>query len=683
MKLITTFLFSLLAIVLFNYTLAQIPPFEWAGSSGGTQTDNIHGMNIDYQGNVINVGRFRGIADYDPGTGSNSIQANGSSFNTYIQKVNPDGTLAWVKSLLGASNSNYANSASSDSQGNIYITGMFSGTVDFNPNVGINNLTSTQISDAYILKLNALGDLIWIKTIDMNTGLSEGISIVVDYNDDLIVAGNYQGTADFDPGPAIVNETSFGSDDVFILKLNNNGNYMWHKVVGGVNVDQVSSVDVNNVNDVFIAGTFSSTADLEAGVGTTNITALGVSDIFIEKLDETGDFQWVKTFGGTGDDYVSSIKIDINGNIINTGRFAGSMDIDPGTFTTTLSAIGTSDIYVQKLDYNANFLWGFSQGSTGSHIGNDVHTDILGDVYLTGSFRNTVDFNPGSGVFNMTSTGGSDNPFIQKISASGSFEWAFSFSSVGEGKAIRIDNNKNIYIAGDYSASADFNPGAGTSPLTSNGLKDSYLVKLSQCTSIASSIIETACKSYTAPDLQVYTTSGIKTATIQNAAGCDSIITIDLTINTVNTAVTQTNDITIQATVTGAQYQWVDCNNNYSFENGATSRDFVATVNGSYAVIVTENGCSDTSSCTTINKVGLDDLDLSVLKAYPNPTSNIISIETSILGLDYVLTDQLGRVISKGKFDKEINELDIKSLEVGTYFIKTEGVYSPLKIIKH
>ena len=603
---------SLFIAIIFigQFSYGQVPPMEWAGSSGGTQSDNVHGMAVDFQGNVINVGRFRGIADYDPGPGSTTIQANGSSWNSYIQKVNSNGTLAWVGSLFGVLSSNSAFDVATDSQGNIYITGIFTGTVDFDPTAGTNSLTAIGQQDTYILKLSSAGGLIWVKTI---TGFVGGEDIVVDNNDNVIVTGSFEGTSDFDPGVNVLNESSVGSKDGFVLKLNGSGDYIWHKTLGGTNIDLILSVDLNPANDIFISGTFASTADLEAGVGVTNYTANGASDVFIEKLDQSGNFVWVKTFGGTGNEYPSEIHIDINGNVLGTGWFQGTMDIDPGVNQTLITSAGDYDQYVQKLDGNGTFIFGVGQGSSATDGGEGITTDNNGNIYLTGTFTNTVDFDPGIGTFTLTALGASFTPFVQKLSSAGTFDWAFSYSTVGSGNqtGVRVKLNStssSLYINGNYSTSTDFDPGAGTNVLTSNGSVDSYIVKFSLCSATTSSITEVACDSHTAPDGQLYNSTGIYTATIPNTQGCDSIITIDLTINTVDVSTTQIDAVTIEANQSGAQYQWVDCDNSFAAISGETNQTFVASANGNYAVIVDDVTCADTSDCRVISTVGIEEL---------------------------------------------------------------------------
>jgi hypothetical protein len=124
-----------------------------------------------------------------------------------------------------------------------------------------------------------------------------------------------------------------------------------------------------------------------------------------------------------------------------------------------------------------------------------------------------------------------------------------------------------------------------------------------------------------------YTNSGAYTATLTNAAGCDSIVTLNLTINTVDPGVSQ-NGFVLSADQTGATYQWTDCNNNYSPIVGETNIDFSPSANGSYAVIISSNGCSDTSGCIVISTIGIHEIQSEDrFIVYPNPTSGNISID--------------------------------------------------------
>ena len=145
--------------------------------------------------------------------------------------------------------------------------------------------------------------------------------------------------------------------------------------------------------------------------------------------------------------------------------------------------------------------------------------------------------------------------------------------------------------------------------------------------STMSTINETACYEYTSPSgIQVYMASGTYMDTIQNMIGCDSMITINLTINEADTTVIR-NGSTFNSNVSGASYQWLDCNDDYAAVAGATGQSFTPAVNGSYALAITENGCTDTSSCYTIDYVGIGETLLGGnMTIFPNPTKDRVNI---------------------------------------------------------
>ena len=171
----------------------------------------------------------------------------------------------------------------------------------------------------------------------------------------------------------------------------------------------------------------------------------------------------------------------------------------------------------------------------------------------------------------------------------------------------------------------DFNPAIQTN-YTMNTMVDQLP------SNTDTTIVVTSCNSYTAPDNQVYSTSGIYTAVIPSSIGCDSVITIDLTLSELNTDVSM-NGTTIEAVLhTGATYQWLDCNNDYAVIPGATNPSFNANENGSYAVEITINDCVDTSSCVQITTVGIPYNPIfNGVSIYPNPTNSFFTVELGSL----------------------------------------------------
>jgi len=202
------------------------------------------------------------------------------------------------------------------------------------------------------------------------------------------------------------------------------------------------------------------------------------------------------------------------------------------------------------------------------------------------------------------------------------------------------------------------------------GCDSTITINLTVNQSSSGSIAESACKSYTAPDGVVYSTSGIKTAVIENVAGCDSTITIDLTINTVNTFV-QINGVTLTADVSGATYQWLDCLNSFALLAGEIDQSFLATVNGEYAVEISQNNCVDTSSCYPVVTVNISENSSSEIKTYPNPFSDELTIETTgnREQINFELFNSLGALIFKGNFTNKTT-LRTGGFAPGVYLIK-------------
>lgn len=204
--------------------------------------------------------------------------------------------------------------------------------------------------------------------------------------------------------------------------------------------------------------------------------------------------------------------------------------------------------------------------------------------------------------------------------------------------------------------------------------------------SSSSVVDETQCGSYFWPlSNQTYTQTGNYTAIIPNLAGCDSTITLNLTINSVDNGVNVSGS-TISSTSTGTVYQWLDCNNNFSPINGETSASFTATADGSYAVLVTNNttSCSDTSDCIVLNGVGISEQHKDLLTIFPNPGNGVFTLKTGewLIGKGFVVSDTRGRVLIKETIVASEQNLDLHSFESGVYFISTSGI-PPITLIKH
>ena len=184
----------------------------------------------------------------------------------------------------------------------------------------------------------------------------------------------------------------------------------------------------------------------------------------------SGDFLWAKKVDGANYNGLAyKIVVDSSGNIYTVGLFAGTADFDPGVGTFNMTSVGQEDIFISKLDSNANFVWAKSIGGTSSDYGTDIAIDSSGNVYTTGSFDGTADFNPDAGTYNLTSAGGASDIFISKLNSGGGFVWAKSMGGTHEdvGIGITLDSSGNLYTTGFFFGTVDFDPGPGIYNLTS------------------------------------------------------------------------------------------------------------------------------------------------------------------------------------------------------------------------
>ncbi|MBK6820288.1 MAG: gliding motility-associated C-terminal domain-containing protein [Bacteroidetes bacterium] len=499
-------------------------------------------------------------------------------------------TFDWAKSYGGASG-DYCYAMTVDNYGNVYNTGTFIGTADMDPGVGVYNLIANNGSDFYISKLDSSGNFIWAKNI---TGVNsaQGLSVKIDKNDNIIVAGTFTGTTDFDPGPGVYNMTGGG---YFILKLDMNGNFIWAKsFVGGtfyLNLPMTLAVD--SINNVYCTGSFNNIMDFDPGAPIYNMIGGQNSSAFISKLDSNGNFVWAKQIGietkglfmassadgyiyiatlavGPGVDYdpgigvcnlaegnvivkltyagnfvwakgttyssyTSSIAISPEGDIIQTGRFKFTVDFNPGpaVYNIAASFFNDYDIFVCKWDSSGNFIWAKSAGNLGTDEAHSLDVDSMGNIFVGGIFDNTVDFDFGLGTYLITPISSPDCFFL-KMNSGGNMIWAKSSDggySFTYDKSIIIKSYglNSVYLSGFYYTTVDFDPDIGIYNFTPIGSVDNYTVKLHECIVYDTTLVSGCDSLYY--DSILYTNSATFYQHFLALNGCDSIHVLSILIN--------------------------------------------------------------------------------------------------------------------------------------------------------
>ena len=213
-------------------------------------------------------------------------------------------------------------------------------------------------------------------------------------------------------------------------------------------------------------------------------------------------------------------------------------------------------------------------------------------------------------------------------------------------------------------------------------------VRIFSICSTTSTDTQTACGSYTWIDGNTYTSSNnTATHTLTNAAGCDSIVTLNLTINSIDLSITNTSPILI-ANQAGGTYQWINCDNNNTAISGETNASFTATANGNYAVVVTINGCSDTTTCANVSGVGINELANEQIKILPNPSSGLFTVNfgNSNKLVSYTIKSLEGKIIIENKaIVNPTFTFDLSQQATGVYYlvITDEQRVSTQKLIKY
>lgn len=386
----------------------------------------------------------------------------------------------WAKSFSGNAAVEIL-SQDTDAQGNIYSGGYFLGTSDFDPGNEEFLLTSTGSGnfDAFVCKLDPSGNFVYAFSFGGNQN-DIVTSLAVNANGEVYVAGNFRSTADFDPGQDVVNLTSNGGLDFFVSKFSPEGQLLWVQTFGGSADDEALDIKLSSDGAILITGIFRNQVDFDPGIGIFNLTGGSFGDAFLLKLNEDGNFIWAKRFGGNLTDQGVSIFSRPNGFILLSGIFHGTMGVVSSGQNINLTSNGGSDIFVLHLNAEAEIIHAVAFGGNQNDFVHQIQLADNGRVYISGAFRNSVDFNPGPGVVERTSNGGNDL-FLLALLANLEFDWVFTAGGTGNDRSLGIASNFSgrVYLTGEFNNTISINQSENNIELQSNGGSDALLLELS------------------------------------------------------------------------------------------------------------------------------------------------------------------------------------------------------------
>lgn len=362
----------------------------------------------------------------------------------------------WVESA-GGLGWEYCWDLACDADGNVFATGIYEGTADF----GNLSVTGSSGYNCFVAKLDSAGNWLWVRSAQAVS--SQGTGIASDPLGNCYVVGSFTPSVTFGD----ITLTGAGSGDIFVAKLDPAGNWLWATRLGGSGHDAShKGIGLDGAGNVYVCGSFENSVV----IGPDTLNSVGGADIFIAKLDPTGNCLWARRAGGSFyDDRALDLALDPDGDCLLTGHFFGTADFG----SQSLSASGISDIFAAKLDSAGNWLWATRAGGIDSDSAVSIAAGSDGSAWLTGYFRRTADFGP----YSLFSANTREDIFAAKLDSAGNWLWARRAGCSTDhdgGQEIAVNSAGEAYLTGYFDDTADF----GATILTSRGSPDVFFAQL-------------------------------------------------------------------------------------------------------------------------------------------------------------------------------------------------------------
>ncbi|MDP8314998.1 MAG: T9SS type A sorting domain-containing protein [Candidatus Celaenobacter antarcticus] len=389
----TIFIMFLILLILQLSLSAQEPSWQWATKAGGNSNDGGFGITIDDYANTYVTGFFRETVTF----GSYSLTSNGH-LDIFVAKMDANGNWQWA-TKAGGSDFDTGSGITIDADGNTYVTGPFRETATFDSY----SLTSNGDVDIFVAKMDANGNWQWA-TKAGGSDWDGGYGITIDSDGNTYVTGYFRETATF----GSYSITSYGGNDIFVAKMDANGNWQWATKAGGNSSDCGLGITIDDAGNTYVTGFF---YYYTATFGSYSLTSDGNGDIFVAKMDANGNWQWATKAGGIDCDRAVGITIDDDRNTYVKGYFEGTANFGSNSLTSD----GNLNIFVAKMDANGNWQWATKAGGNYSggiydDYGLGITIDDAGNTYVTGEFSGTATF----GSYSLTGDGDNDI-FVAKL----------------------------------------------------------------------------------------------------------------------------------------------------------------------------------------------------------------------------------------------------------------------------
>lgn len=706
-----TNLLSLLVLLqVFQIAAQPISALDWAksitSSNVNTVDDLVHEIVTDNNNNVYATGRLVG---------------NSLSKDIFIAKYSTTGQLLW-QVAIGGTGDDEGQSIKLDNNGNVWVTGTITGSVDFDPSNNTAIINSHGLIDIFLAKFDTSGNYLWAGAMGGTVNDIATDVAIHPITGNIWICGGFDLIADFNPAPINFTATSVGDRDIFFAEYDDNGDFLNVYTLGDVNNDLAMSIAFDALGNLHLAGVFKGTIGFNQLGTTYNLSSNNLSnDGFLAKFDNAIDLLWVNAIGSkTDNDFAIDVEISSSGESYLCGYFSDTCLFKTNNNTTisTRVASGVVDGYIMSFAPNGSGSGNLSTFGGGDYtIIRDLAVSTDDKIYAAGYSTLPFDAAPIDNQTFVLNVSGK-TAFILCTDLIGNFFWASNISEgaiAAEPYAIHLDNQDGILVGGEYQGLADFDPTFQVKSLTSTSNNDLFIARYYNCAipfeQGYSFIGDTVCAGqstllsatngaggvtygwYDVPNggtpltqfqFQTPPLDSTTTYYFQDSI-CGVARRVPVAVNVVDLPVVDVvqNGAALNATATNVTYQWFDCNANQNI-SGETNQSFTPSNSGRYSVIVNELslGCQNGSNCIDYTFVGIDDFNTSSsISVYPNPASSIINISLGNENkpIQYKVFDATGKLQLEGDATNNLFSIDVNNLAAGIYFLKISSYSKPLR----
>lgn len=614
-------------------------------------------MEFGPNSSVIVLLNFSGTVDVDPSGAVYQINSQGQT-DFCLLRLQANGTLLWANTF-GGTGDDYGAALKLDASGNINIAGAFSSTFDFEPGPGAIAVAAFGQKDAFFARYDINGNYLLHKVFGgfYNDEITD---LHLTDSGNFLITGSYEGSVDFDPGSGQNYLGSFnGLTDMFVSCFDPSFNFIWVKVFGGSGITKSVKLAADDQNNIYLCGYYSGLADFDPSPAPLFFPAGGIST-FIIRLDPNGNLLRLGFLNTQSQCFPLDLACGPNATLSLCGRFNGIIDLNPDTSVQSLVSGSNQgdDAFMLLLDSNLNLLWHKTIVSSFADAVTSTTFFPDSDIVFTGYFRGIYDFLDGPS-YSIAGEINESAAFILKINQAGSL---ISVKDFATGAAfpdeIAVSPLGLFILSGNFSGNVNMAPDTGSIPISGNNFDQLFLSRFSLCqnlslpdsisgdTSLCSgSIAQFLSHGCTNPvwffpdgwnisshdtlmNLPAGNASGWVRVASSDACGIGPALAIPVYTTIVDNNIQNTSGALWSTNFNASSFQWLDCNNAYQPVPGASYPLFWPTVPGSYAVLLQQGQCADTSSCETVLITGISEQPPPRF-FYPNPFSSLTQISLS------------------------------------------------------